>query len=62
LGADAGRVAVSGEVQIRPAGVADADGLADLWVEIGEHLVLLDYEAFQVPAADGSWGVLRRAT
>jgi GNAT superfamily N-acetyltransferase len=44
---------VSGEVQIRPAGVADAGGLADLWVEIGVHLVSQDSDAFQVPAADG---------
>jgi GNAT superfamily N-acetyltransferase len=44
---------MSGEVQIRPAGVADADGLADLWVEIGEHLVFLDSASFQVPAVDG---------
>lgn len=44
---------MSGEVPIRPAGVADAGGLADLWTEIGEHLVSLESEAFQVPAADG---------
>jgi GNAT superfamily N-acetyltransferase len=44
---------VSAEALIRAAGVGDAEGLARLWVEMGEHLVSLEPATFQVPSAVG---------
>ena len=44
---------MSSEITLRAATVADADALADAWIQFGRYYVDLDPDLFRIPDADG---------